>query len=66
MKHTTDTYTNKPFRWNGVCIYRTDQGDFIVPQRMTKHTAEFLHPSRVPQALLAKLNNGKTWEGTTS
>lgn len=61
MKTTKDTLTGKPFRWNSTCILKTAHGDFVVPQRMTARTAAYLHPSRIPERLLAELNEGRDW-----
>lgn len=63
MKATTDTLTGKAFRWNGTCTLKTSRGDFVVPQRCTSRTSEYLHPSRVPANLLATLNEGRGWPG---
>lgn len=52
MKQTTDTFTGKPFRWNGTMR----AGHLNVPARCTPQTAKHLHPHRVPAGLLAKLN----------
>jgi len=66
MKTTIDTLTGKPFRWNGTCIYELKDGQrWIVPQRMTTRSAEWLHPGRVVPALLAKLNDGRTYYDLT-
>jgi hypothetical protein len=58
MRTTIDTYTGKPFRWNSICLIRTDDGKTtIVPERMTARDSRWLHPSRVRPALLADLNS---------
>jgi hypothetical protein len=64
MRTTTDTYTGKRFRYNGTCAYTLRDGSkWIVPQRMTTRTCEWLHPGRTPDKLLAALNDGRTWTG---
>lgn len=67
MKITIDTYSGKQFRYNGTCLYRLRDGSlWTVPQRCTSRTNEWLHPGRVPDKLLAALNDGRTWQGHRS
>lgn len=54
---TTDTYTGKPFRWNETVRY----DGYVVPCKSTKNDSVWLHPSRVPDDLLAELNDGRTY-----
>jgi hypothetical protein len=61
MKITTDLYTGKPFRWNTTVLHRAPDGKLTtVPARSTSRSSTWLHPSRVPAALLAELNPDKT------
>jgi hypothetical protein len=64
MRTTTDTYTDKPFRWNEtVVIVNEERGTRIVtPSRETTRTSTWLHPTRVPFALLQELNPDLTPE----
>jgi len=60
MRTTRDTLTGKPFRWNSVDIYEAPDGTrTFVPARYTSTTATWLHPTRTPVLLLAKLNRDR-------
>ncbi len=64
MKTTTDTYNGTRFEWNETVCYQLRDGTrWNVPARQTSSTAMHLHPSRVTPRLLAKLNNGRVWNG---
>jgi hypothetical protein len=52
---TTDTLTGKKFRWNHTVVF----AGHTVPARSTARRSTWLHPSRVPPALLAELNPPK-------
>jgi hypothetical protein len=56
MKTTTDTYTGKRFRWNETV--RETRTGLLTPSRCTSRDSTWLHPGRVPVALLRELNPG--------
>lgn len=57
MRWTIDTYTGERFAWNTTTLARTDDGDRMhVPARITDDGLTWLHPNRVPIALMMELN----------